>query len=84
MSYQVSVSSSAGILPGVRVIINEARCRACGICHQLCPAGVLGARSPLYKAEIVDIEACTGCRVCELLCTDLAINVVLAAKERAS
>ncbi len=80
MSYQVSTASRAGTVPGVQVVINENRCRSCGICYKLCPTNVLGAESPLYKAEVVDIEKCTGCRLCELLCTDFAINVVVPEK----
>jgi Pyruvate/2-oxoacid:ferredoxin oxidoreductase delta subunit len=81
MAYLVSSSSAAGTLPGVQVIVNEARCRSCGICHELCPTKALGAESPLYKAEVVDIDRCTGCRICELLCTDFAINVVIPRRD---
>lgn len=77
MVYYVSTAGAAATVPGVQVIINEDRCRSCGICYELCPPNVLGAQSPLYKAEVTDIDHCTGCRLCELLCTDFAINVVI-------
>ncbi|HJM76193.1 MAG TPA: 4Fe-4S binding protein [Dehalococcoidia bacterium] len=68
----------AGKLKGfdVAVEINEQRCRSCGICYEICPENVLGASTPLRKAVIENIDACTGCRLCEWLCTDWAINVV--------
>lgn len=77
MAFYVSTASPAGTMAGVQVVINEARCRSCGNCYKLCPTNVLGAQSPLYKAEVVDIDRCTGCRICELLCTEFAINVVV-------
>lgn len=61
----------------IRVTVNEQRCRSCGICIDLCPEKVLIAEKPLLKAKVVDLPACTGCRVCEWLCTDWAINVVV-------
>lgn len=68
----------AGKLKGfdVAVEINEQRCRSCGICYDLCPEDVLEASTPLRKAIITNLDACTGCRLCEWLCTDWAINVV--------
>lgn len=80
MAYYVSTASDKGTLPAVQVIINDQRCRSCGICYEICPTKVLGATSPLYKAEVVNIDACTGCRMCELLCTDFAINIVAPEK----
>ncbi len=67
----------------VRVEINESRCRSCGICYDLCPENVLSAQKPLNKAIVSNLEACTGCRLCEWLCTDWAINVVILPKEPA-
>lgn len=68
----------AGRLKGfdVRVEINEQRCRSCGICYDLCPEDVLSSSNPLRKAIVTNLDACTGCRLCEWLCTDWAINVV--------
>lgn len=81
MPYHVSTATDAGTIPGVQVIINENRCRSCGICYKLCPTDVLTAHGPLYKAEVEAIDQCTGCRLCELLCTDFAINVVVPEKQ---
>ena len=67
----------AGRLKGhdVRVEINEPRCRSCGICYDVCPENVLSASDPLRKAVVTNLDACSGCRLCEWLCTDWAINV---------
>ena len=62
-------------LRDIQVIVNEQRCRSCGICIDLCPEKVFIAEKPLLKARVADLPACTGCRLCEWLCTDWAINV---------
>ena len=36
---------------------------------------MLSFEPPLNKAIVVDIDACTGCRLCEWLCPDWAIIV---------
>jgi len=54
-------------------VYNE-RCKDCGICFAFCPKENLkpsGDGSP----ELIDTEACTGCRLCEYLCPDFAIQV---------
>ncbi len=69
-----------------RLEITEAWCkgRACEICVRACPERILviggqgGARGPGGTVDTVRVtraEACTGCRLCELLCPDFAIAV---------
>ncbi len=55
------------------VEISEQRCRSCAVCWEVCSPRVLGFQPPLNKAIVVDIGACTGCRLCEWLCPDWAI-----------
>lgn len=59
-----------------RLEVVEAWCkgRACDICVRVCPERCL-AISAGDKAAVVIAEACTGCRLCELLCPDFAIAV---------
>ena len=57
------------------IIINRDWCKGCGICVSFCPTKVLelDARD---KATVVRPEDCICCRMCELRCPDLAIEVL--------
>lgn len=62
------------------VWVDTARCKACDICVDACPAGVLSMKADPYSTlganiEIVAIDACIGCNECELSCPDFAIYV---------
>ncbi|MDF2547893.1 MAG: ferredoxin [Anaerosolibacter sp.] len=46
-------------------------CKGCGICVAFCPKQVLDLKDD--KIEIVDIEKCIKCGLCELRCPDFAI-----------
>jgi NAD-dependent dihydropyrimidine dehydrogenase PreA subunit len=55
------------------VVYNE-RCKDCGICFEFCPKNNLrpGADG---SPEMIDADECTGCKLCEYLCPDFAIQV---------
>ena len=59
-----------------QIEMNQGWCkgRACEICVRVCPEDCLtiGAAD---KAMVARPDACTGCRLCELLCPDFAIVV---------
>jgi 2-oxoglutarate ferredoxin oxidoreductase subunit delta len=52
--------------------INKEWCKGCNICVSFCPTNVL-ALDHNEKIEIVNIDACTKCGLCELRCPDFAI-----------
>lgn len=50
-------------------------CKGCGICVHFCPKQVLEL-DEAEKATAVRIEDCIACKLCELRCPDLAIEVI--------
>ena len=64
----------------VAVWVDEARCKACDKCVDVCPAGVLVMRPEPTSTlgsmlEVAVPESCIGCNDCELVCPDFAIFV---------
>ncbi|HHD81094.1 MAG TPA: 4Fe-4S dicluster domain-containing protein [Campylobacterales bacterium] len=62
------------------VWVNTSRCKACDICVDACPAGVLSMQQEPTSTlgamiSIVAPESCIGCNECELTCPDFAIYV---------
>ncbi len=60
------------------VEINEDLCKGCDICIEFCPIDVFEKSDKLnrkgyYLPIIVDMKACNGCRLCDLMCPELAI-----------
>jgi 2-oxoglutarate ferredoxin oxidoreductase subunit delta len=63
---------------GVEIRIIKDRCKGCKICVEVCQAKVLEiAEEPNILGHhppcIVNLEACTNCGLCEMLCPDFAI-----------
>lgn len=62
------------------VWVNISRCKACDVCVDVCPAGVL-AMVPSDQTilgatiSVENPESCIGCNECELHCPDFAIYV---------
>jgi 2-oxoglutarate ferredoxin oxidoreductase subunit delta len=61
--------------------INRDWCKGCGICVQFCPTKVLEL-DEREKSIAVRPEDCICCRMCELRCPDLAIEVFTEEGER--
>lgn len=59
-----------------RVEVTSAWCkgRSCGICVRVCPEEVLGF-GPDDRCVAVQVDRCTGCQLCQLLCPDFAVVV---------
>ena len=62
-------------MPGkFEISINRKWCKNCGICVAYCPKNVL-LMSEKKVLVIQRQEDCSGCRMCEYRCPDLAITV---------
>lgn len=57
----------------IEIEIKKEWCKGCTICVEFCPQDVLAMNGPLV--EVVNLEACTACNLCELRCPDFAITV---------
>lgn len=65
----------------VKVTVNEAVCKGCGLCARACPKGVIAlSKTKLnakgyHPAEIVNQADCIGCGSCFRTCPDVAIRI---------
>ncbi|MBL7073690.1 4Fe-4S binding protein [candidate division KSB1 bacterium] len=53
--------------------INKSWCQGCSICVDFCPKNVLAMKDGY--PEVMDLEACNLCMLCEVRCPDFAIMV---------
>jgi len=63
-------------------IINRDWCKGCSICVTFCPKTVL-ALDDADKAYAARIKDCIACKLCELRCPDLAIEVITETQDSA-
>jgi 2-oxoglutarate ferredoxin oxidoreductase subunit delta len=59
-----------------RHVINRNWCKGCGICVHFCPKNVLELDDQ-DKVVAARPQDCIACRLCELRCPDLAIEIEL-------
>jgi 2-oxoglutarate ferredoxin oxidoreductase subunit delta len=69
------------------IIIYRHFCKGCEICVEVCPKDVLRMavtpdRWEGAVVEVVDVEACNACMLCEHQCPDFAIEVYNEKKEK--
>jgi len=57
-----------------RHLINRNWCKGCGICVHFCPKNVLELDDQ-EKVVAARPQDCIACRLCELRCPDLAIEI---------
>lgn len=64
----------------IEIVIHPDYCKGCSICIAFCPKNVLRPSKEMNAKgytlpEVVDRDACTQCKLCEIVCPDLAIAV---------
>ena len=69
------------------VTIYRHYCKGCEICAEICPKDVLRMAVATDRwegtiVEIVDIDSCNACMLCEYQCPDFAIEVFNVKKEQ--
>lgn len=68
------------------IVVNEDRCKGCGLCIHFCPKKAIGIAEHLnkrgyYPAALINREACIGCGICARMCPDVAISVYKEDKQ---
>jgi 2-oxoglutarate ferredoxin oxidoreductase subunit delta len=68
------------------VVVDEERCKGCGLCITVCPKDVLSYSNELNTSGYNFVyvkrpEDCIGCGFCALTCPDVALEVY---RERAA
>jgi len=64
-----------------RVVFFYEWCKSCGICSAMCPVKIIMVDDRGHP-YIDDMDACIGCRNCEIHCPDFAITVKKRYPER--
>ncbi len=63
-----------------RIVINQSRCKGCGLCVDVCPQNLISLSERMNKKGVYPVfsdrpELCTGCRLCVTVCPDCAITI---------
>ena len=64
-----------------QIVIDHKLCKGCHICISVCPREVFKKSDEIdnrgfFLPVVVNLEACTVCRLCEMECPDFAIVVI--------
>jgi 2-oxoglutarate ferredoxin oxidoreductase subunit delta len=64
----------------VNIVIDEGYCKGCCLCIHYCPKKVLDRSGNINQKGysvpyVVTPERCTKCKICELICPELAVTV---------
>ncbi|HJN16130.1 MAG TPA: 4Fe-4S binding protein [Armatimonadota bacterium] len=68
------------------IVVRTDRCKSCGWCVDHCPKDNLRISTETnaqgyHPSEVVDMDDCTGCAQCALVCPDMCITVYRAKRE---
>jgi len=63
-----------------KVVIDEKLCKGCSLCISVCPVKIIALSPDLnnvgyHPASIQEMEKCTACLSCALICPDTAIEI---------
>ena len=63
-----------------KIVIDEEKCKGCGLCVSACPKDVIAMSDRLnskgyHPAKQIKEEECIACGLCYLICPDVAIEV---------
>ncbi len=71
-----------------KVVIDEDRCKGCGLCVTVCPVDILEMAEDRFNVkghkpvEVIDPEECTGCAMCAIICPDVVFTVYRRERKR--
>lgn len=64
----------------MKVLVNDERCKQCGICVANCPKKAISFREEInlkgYQPVVVDDELCIGCGICYTMCPDWVFEIL--------
>lgn len=64
-----------------KVVFAEDRCKACGLCIEVCPRKILALKEGVLNKKgyspchCIDESKCIGCAMCATMCPDCVIEV---------
>jgi len=72
-----------------KVVIDETRCKGCGLCTLACAKGLITLSDKLNKLGFQPAvmtpeaqQACTSCTLCAQMCPDVAITIYREQKKK--
>ncbi|HEY6225069.1 MAG TPA: 4Fe-4S binding protein, partial [Gemmatimonadales bacterium] len=68
---------------GAALIVNRAWCKACDLCVEVCPTGIL-ALDASDRITVSDISRCIFCGLCVLRCPDYVFVLERAGAQAAA